>query len=87
MSCEPIDLRAYKRLGIMCMNVIVDNVDNFCGQKVIHIMDILWKTVVHRKKSRKNKEWKAGKTEKEESYQQLINKLWITFEMCIRWEN
>lgn len=47
-------------------------------------MDILWKTVVHRKKSRKNKEWKAGKTEKEESYQQLINKLWITFEMCIR---
>ena len=27
MSCEPIDPHAYKRLGIMCMNVIVDNVD------------------------------------------------------------
>lgn len=71
----------------MCIEKIVDNVDNFCGQKVIHNKRIEWKTVVHRKKSRKNQEWQADGMEKRESYQQIINKLWITFEMCIRWKN
>ena len=45
-----------------------------------------WKTVVHRKISGKNQGNQAGTMEKKESYQQIINKLWITFEMCIRWE-